>query len=304
MERLHFQPITLDSREEITRFTLQSKSQICDLSFANLYGWSLKYATSYAIEEDHLFIRFTSPARSHPAYLLPLGLEGKCVTKAIERLRFEAEAGDHPLVLMGITPRCQEHLESLCPTAFTFLENEGAADYIYLREKLVTLSGKSLQPKRNHINKFVKLYPEYSYEPISEGNLQECLLMEERWLEQHGAEEDEAIEREVIRCFLRDFTALGLSGGLLRVGGEVVAFTLGSPINATTFDVHIEKANRDYDGAYTMINKCFASTIPEQYTYVNREEDLGIEGLRKAKLSYKPELILPKIAAVLRHDCH
>lgn len=128
--------------------------------------------------------------------------------------------------------------------------------------------------------------------------------MEERWLEQHGAEEDEAIEREVIRCFLRDFTALGLSGGLLRVGGEVVAFTLGSPINATTFDVHIEKANRDYDGAYTMINKCFASTIPEQYTYVNREEDLGIEGLRKAKLSYKPELVLPKIAAVLRHDCH
>ena len=78
MERLHFQPITLDSRKEITRFTLQSKSQICDLSFANLYGWSLKYATSYAIEEDHLFIRFTSPARSHPAYLLPLGLEGEC----------------------------------------------------------------------------------------------------------------------------------------------------------------------------------------------------------------------------------
>ena len=81
-----------------------------------------------------------------------------------------------------------------------------------------------------------------------------------------------------------------------------MAFTLGSPINETTFGVHIEKADRDYDGSYTMINKLFASTIPEQYVYVNREEDLGLEGLRKAKLSYKPETILPKIAAVLRHD--
>jgi hypothetical protein len=68
--------------------------------------------------------------------------------------------------------------------------------------------------------------------------------------------------------------------------------------------VHIEKARRDYDGAFTMINKLFAATIPEQYTYVNREEDLGIEGLRQAKLSYKPEIILPKIAAILRHECN
>ena len=81
-----------------------------------------------------------------------------------------------------------------------------------------------------------------------------------------------------------------------------MAFTLGSPINETTFGVHIEKADRDYEGSYTMINKLIASTIPEQYVYVNREEDLGLEGLRKAKLSYKPETILQKIAAVLRHD--
>ena len=94
-----------------------------------------------------------------------------------------------------------------------------------------------------------------------------------------------------------------LSGGIVRVGGQIVAFTIGSPINETTFGVHIEKANRDYDGAFTVINRLFASTIPERYTYVNREEDLGIEGLRKAKLSYKPDIILQKIAAVLRHEC-
>ena len=124
------------------------------------------------------------------------------------------------------------------------------------------------------------------------------------WLQQHGSEDQgEDKEQEVILRLLSSFDELQLSGGILRVGGQIVAFTIGSPINETTFGVHIEKANRDYDGAFTVINKLFASTIPERYTYVNREEDLGIEGLRKAKLSYKPDIILQKIAAVLRHEC-
>ena len=227
---------------------------------------------------------------------------GGCVDASLDRLKAEAERGDYPLVIMGITPRCREHLESVLPGAFTFLEDEGNADYIYLRERLVTLSGKSLQSKRNHINKFEKLYPNYSYEPITGGGCAECLAVEREWLLRHGTEEGEDKEQEVIQRLFDHFDELGLSGGILRVDGRVVAFTLGSPINETTFGVHIEKADRDYEGSYTMINKLFSSTIPEQYVYVNREEDLGLEGLRKAKLSYKPETILPKIAAVLRHD--
>lgn len=272
------------------------------MAFANLFGWAVKYETCYAIADDTLFIRFTSPARSHPAYLIPIMRGGGCVDASLDRLKAEAELGNYPLVIMGITPRCREHLESVLPGAFTFLEDEGNADYIYLRERLVSLSGKSLQSKRNHINKFEKLYPDYSYEPITKGDCAECLAVEQEWLRQHGTEEDEDKEQEVIQRLFDHFDELGLSGGILRVAGQVVAFTLGSPINETTFGVHVEKANRDYDGSYTMINKLFASTIPEQYVYVNREEDLGLEGLRKAKLSYKPETILPKIAAVLRHD--
>jgi len=272
------------------------------LAFANLFGWAVKYETCYAIADDTLFIRFTSPTRSHPAYLIPIMRGGGCVDASLDRLKAEAELGNYPLVIMGITPQCREHLEAVSPGAFTFLEDEGNADYIYLRERLVSLSGKSLQSKRNHINKFEKLYPDYSYEPITKGDCAECLAVEQEWLRQHGTEEDEDKEQEVIQRLFDHFDELGLSGGILRVAGQVVAFTLGSPINETTFGVHIEKANRDYDGSYTMINKLFASTIPEQYVYVNREEDLGLEGLRKAKLSYKPETILPKIAAVLRHD--
>ena len=272
------------------------------MAFANLFGWAVKYETCYAIADDTLFIRFTSPTRLHPAFLIPIMRGGGCVDASLDRLKNEAERGDYPLVIMGITPQCREHLEAVSPGAFTFLEDEGNADYIYLRERLVSLSGKSLQSKRNHINKFEKLYPDYSYEPITKDDCAECLAVEQEWLRQHGTEEGEDKEQEVIQRLFDHFDELGLSGGILRVDGRVVAFTLGSPINETTFGVHIEKANRDYDGSYTMINKLFASTIPEQYVYVNREEDLGLEGLRKAKLSYKPETILPKIAAVLRHD--
>lgn len=272
------------------------------MAFANLFGWAVKYETCYAIADDTLFIRFTSPTRLHPAFLIPIMRGGGCVDASLDRLKNEAERGDYPLVIMGITPQCREHLEAVSSGAFTFLEDEGNADYIYLRERLVSLSGKSLQSKRNHINKFEKLYPDYSYEPITKGDCAECLAVEQEWLRQHGTEEGEDKEQEVIQRLFDHFDELGLSGGILRVAGQVVAFTLGSPINETTFGVHIEKANRDYDGSYTMINKLFASTIPEQYVYVNREEDLGLEGLRKAKLSYKPETILPKIAAVLRHD--
>ena len=168
----------------------------------------------------------------------------------------------------------------------------------------MTLSGKALQSKRNHVNKFEKSY-DYTFEPITGENAMECMALERTWLREHGSEADgEDKEEEVIHRLLTHFEELQLSGGILRVEGKIVAFTIGSPINETTFGVHIEKARRDYDGAFTMINKLFAATIPEQYTYVNREEDLGIEGLRQAKLSYKPEIILPKIAAILRHECN
>ncbi len=158
MDLLHFTPITAASRAEITAYTLASQSRICDLAFANLFGWAVKYETSYAIADDTLFIRFTSPARPHPAYLIPIRRGGGCGSDALDRLRHEADAGGYPLVVMGITAHCREHLEELCPGAFTFLEDEGAADYIYLRERLVSLSGKALQSKRNHVNKFEKLY--------------------------------------------------------------------------------------------------------------------------------------------------
>ena len=219
MNDLLFRPITPEAREEITSFTLHSYGQICDLAFANLYGWAVKYETSYCISDETLFIRFTSPQRAHPAYLVPILREEGCVSQAILRLKETAEAGNYPLVLMGVTPLCRERLEAFCPHAFTFLESEGNADYIYLREKLVTLSGKALQSKRNHVNKFEKSY-DYTFEPITGENAMECMALEQTWLREHGSEADgEDKEEEVIHRLLTHFEELQLSGGILRVEG-------------------------------------------------------------------------------------
>lgn len=302
MEYDIFKPITLADKETITGYTLRGSSQICDLAFSNLYGWSERYGTSWAIIEGSLVIGFWPVDRSHPAYLMPLCDSGEAFTKTIEQLREMAEKGNYPLVLMGVAPRCREHLEANCSGAFRYLANEGSYDYIYLRERMISLSGKSLQSKRNHINKFEKLYPNYRYEAISSSNITECLAVVDRWMSVHDDTNDRIAERRMIERTTEAWDALGLIGGAIRVEGEIVAISYGSPINANTFGVHVEKADTSYEGAFTIINREFAKRIPEQYVYINREEDLGIEGLRKSKLSYKPELLLAKDTAILRNQ--
>ena len=164
------------------------------------------------------------------------------------------------------------------------------------------MKGKKFQAKRNHINRFRNTYPDYEYTPITPDRIQECLDLEAEWCKVNNCDQQEGTgnERRALIYALHNFEALGLTGGILHVNGKFVAFTFGMPINHETFGVHVEKADTSIDGAYAMINYEFANRIPEQYIYINREEDLGIEGLRKAKLSYQPVTILEKYMACLK----
>ena len=129
----------------------------------------------------------------------------------------------------------------------------------------------------------------------------ECLEFEAKWYKANRTDDDQeelTDERKSMIFALNHFKELNLLGGAIRIDHKLVAFTFGSPINQDTFGVHVEKADTDYEGAYSIINQEFASRIPEQYVYVNREEDLGIPGLRKAKLSYNPTILLPKAAVI------
>ena len=170
------------------------------------------------------------------------------------------------------------------------------ADYVYETEKLATLAGKKLHGKRNHINKFMKLYPDWSYESIDDGNVEECFQMALKWRNLNGCDDD--TEKNAEMCVtlnsLRLYKELGLRGGILRVNGEIAAFSLGEPVCSDTFVVHIEKAFADIEGAYPMINQQFVQHECMDYTYVNREDDAGSEGLRKAKLSYRPAFMVDK----------
>ena len=199
--------------------------------------------------------------------------------------------------MYNVTPDNFERLQEWFPDRYQIEYDRDQADYVYETEKLATLSGKKLHGKRNHINKFKIMYEDrWSYEPMTKDNVEDCFQMALKWRNENGCEEDSEKNAEICVTLnsLRLFEELGLKGGVLRIDGEVAAFTVGEPICSDTFCVHIEKAYAEVQGAYPMINQQFVSHECMDYKYVNREEDTGAEGLRKAKMSYRPVFMVEK----------
>lgn len=290
-----FKPITIKDKEIITSYTLHNNWRDCSFSFANLCCWQFLNDYHYAIIDGMLVIRFYLP-EDMTVYSMPMG--NGPVKEVIEKLKLQAEETGSPLYLYGMNPETKEILEKDFPTLFEYHINRDYFDYIYLRKDLAELKGKNYQPKRNHVNKFTKEYP-YEYVPLALDLIPQCLKLEAEWCIHHGCEEDEGLrnERKAMIYAFRNFEELNIQGGVLRINNRIVAFTYGAPVNEDTFDIIIEKADTDIDGAYSMINREFAAHLPEQYIYVNREEDLGIPGLRQAKLSYHPAILLEKVIA-------
>lgn len=294
---ISFKDLTLEDKETITKYTMQSNRKNCDLSFSNLCSWRFLYNTQFAEIDGFLVLKFKANERL--AYMVPIGTGD--LKKVIEDLEKNASQENANFCMLGVTSDMVEDIERVMPGRVTYTPNRNYADYIYLRTDLAELKGKKFQSKRNHINKFRKTY-NYEYISITPDHIQECLRLEAEWCKVNNCDQGDGTgnERKAIIYALNHFEELGLTGGLLRVDGQIVAFTFGMPINQNTFGVHVEKADVNIDGAYAMINNEFANHIPEQYTYINREEDLGIEGLRKAKLSYQPAIILEKGMACIK----
>lgn len=292
-----FKEITQKDKDIIQRFTLEGEGRNCDLSFANLCSWSFLYHTSYAIMDDFLLLRFF--VENELAYMMPIG-KGE-IRIVLEALMEDARRLDAPFRLLGVSEEAKTMLEKEFRDMFSFTEDRDYFDYIYLRSDLTTLVGKKYQPKRNHINKFRKVYPQYDYCELTSELIPECLKLEETWCRANGCCEEIALsaERRSMTYALTHMQELGVTGGVLHVDGQIVAFTYGTPINHDTWDVCVEKADTEIEGSYAMINYEYVNHIDEKYVYINREEDLGLEGLRKAKLSYQPHLLLKKYIAVL-----
>ncbi|MDO4159749.1 MAG: GNAT family N-acetyltransferase [Prevotellaceae bacterium] len=315
---IKFRDITLDDKELIHSFMYWSERQNCDLSFANIISWRFLYNTQYAVVDDYLVFRFY--AGHHLAYMMPIPRPqqqedgtckvlpcDECSVKVIRAIRDDSIAMGHPFLLLGVCNYMRDLIERSFPDTFDIKPDRDYSDYIYTRDKLANLSGKKLQSKRNHINKFKTLYPDYEYHTLTPELIPQCIELERQWRktskEDNDIEPDEELSEE-FRSMMRAFNRwekLGLTGGTIFVKGKLVAFTFGCPINHNTFDVCVEKADVNYEGSFAIINQEFVRHLPEQYYYINREEDMGDEGLRQAKLSYRPDIILEKNVIMEKH---
>ena len=294
MEEVQFKRAELEEKEIFSHYFAHHTSRSCERTFANVYLWSRQYPVKWAVVENALV--FKSEDEEHLAFAYPAG-EPSDVKKALEVLMEYSKAHGAPFQMYNLTPDNFAQLEEWYPGRFQIEYNRDSADYVYESEKLATLSGKKLHGKRNHINKFKALYGDrWSYEAITKDNVEECFQMALKWRDQNGCEDDPEKRGEICVTMnaLRLFEELELKGGILKIDGEVVAFTIGEPVCSDTFVVHIEKAFADVEGAYPMINQQFVEHECMDYPYVNREEDTGAEGLRKAKLSYRPVFMVEK----------
>lgn len=290
---IEFHYPSLEDKEEILSRYRKYRGRSCENTFANVYLWAKHYESRYAVIENAIV--FKNEAQGGPSFSFPVGAE-EDIRRALEFLRDYCAGQNTRLRLYCVTKEEFGLLEAWWPGQFTIEYDRDGADYVYEREKLATLSGKKLHGKRNHINRFRQTYENWSYETLSDGNVEDCFQMALVWRRENGCEDDPEKNAEmcVTMNALRLYKELELTGGVLKVDGRVVAFCVGEPVGPDTFVVHVEKALADVDGAYPMINQQFVIHECEKYKYVNREEDMGVEGLRQAKLSYRPAFLVEK----------
>ena len=297
---LTFRPIQIED-QSLFRQHLQDNGRVCDHVFANLFCWREYYGNQWAACADRLIIRSQS-AESHslPRYMIYPNIHTPSLPKILEQI--SEDAGEDGYILLQLSDEEQQKLEELYPDGFLYDNLRYRADYLYETRAFQTFSGRKLAAKRNHVNKFKSLYS-YHYESLTPKHFDACLQLLHQWREAYTGDATHLKMEEIaIRRFLDHFKEFGLLGGALFVEENLVAFTLGSPINNHTIDIHVEKADARYEGAFPMISQQFALHLPPQYTHINREEDLGLPGLRQSKLSYQPLRLVEKRTARLADD--
>ena len=285
-----------------------SGNQGCEYSFSTLFLWSGAYQQQVAPMDGFVLERLRGKLGA--GYLFPAG--SGPLEPVLSALEKDAAERGEPCRFFCVTPEQAERLEQLRPGQYAFQSDRDGWDYLYALDRLAGLGGKKLHGKRNHIRRFEESHPDWQVEQITMDNLAECAEMDLEWNRRYrsldaAGEESEARtrldERHAMSRAFAHYEALGMDGLLLRTGGKVVAFTMGSPISADTFDVHFEKAYGEIQGAYPMINREFARWLQANrpgVRWLNREDDMGLEGLRKSKESYYPDRMVEKSAAIRR----
>ncbi len=294
---INFKRVTVEDKKLYEKYMFSEVDRGCEFAFANLVLWGNQ---NIAELDGHclLFSHFGGTT----VYPFPLGAGD--VKPLIDAIIKDAGERGIPCVISGIRPDKKELLERLYPDKFRFHGNRGSFDYVYDINALADLKGRKYQSKRNHCHRFEDAYPDYHTEIISDSNIEKVKAMAEEWYAsrlRENPDRDYDMERKALERAFKYYRELCLEGMALINGGEVLAFTMANRMNEITFDVNFEKAV-NVQGAYAVINREFANYIRDKYPevlYLDREEDMGLEGLRKAKESYYPHHLVEKYRGIL-----
>ncbi len=289
---------TIQDIEQIRKAMKHNKKQSCEMSASNTVLWAKHYKTEIAFWNQEIIYRsgFLSEEYSYSCNMYSSDNPKALFDRIVELAKEQGQ----PLRMHCMLEEEFQMIDNWYPGRFIMTTRRQDSDYLYEREKLASLAGKKLHGKRNHIHRFEEHYPDWYYSEINDENEELCAKMAMKWCLENCADQDanwqhdRIDESKLVVYAIRHRDELGMKGGALFAGGQVVAITLGEHLTDDTFVVHFEKAFPEIQGAYPMINREFVRNELQEYTYVNREEDLGDEGLRKAKLSYRPIRLIQK----------
>ncbi|OGD20423.1 MAG: hypothetical protein A2W03_01755 [Candidatus Aminicenantes bacterium RBG_16_63_16] len=287
-----FRALRLDDRDVISRHLRSYQPETSELTFTNLFIWRAHYGWLWSLDGSH-FILLSSRPGAEPYFLPPVGPPSRAglslkllrwlrEERSVNRPRIERADGRLMAELASVASLRSE------PTRDQY-------DYLYRTENLISLAGSRYHAKRNHISRFSQA-ADAKYASVGESNIAMCAEFQDRWCEKRRCAEDLSLlgEWESVKEALANYPGLGLTGGAFLIEGRVEAFTFGELLNAETAVVHVEKANPEIPGLYAAINQRFCREHWSRTPFVNREQDLGEPGLRKAKLSYHPFRLVEK----------
>ena len=290
---LIFHNLTIADRDAYQAVSLNSGRRNCNFTFANLFGWQFWFHTELCVLDDAVVLRFTLDGQR--AYMLCMAGTPSC-----ELLQLICNDCNGHMTLLGLEDDAALQLQqNACAKGIdiTVKPKRNQYDYLYRRAHLAALAGGKLKAKRNHVNKFLSEHPDFEYRQLTKDMFDQCREVETLWRKERGDTnpvygDTIKAEQQVMENVFSHWDELGMIGGSIFIDNKMVAFSYGAPVTLDTFDVCVEKADRTVDGLFSVINQQFAAHLPQQYVYLNREEDMGLEGLRKAKLSYHPEILL------------
>ena len=298
---IQFERLIPDRKAEYDRYLMNCGQRGCEYSFVNLFLWGRQTAAFM----DNFLVLF-SHFNGHSVYPFPVG-QGD-IRPVLDAIIADSRERGIPCRLTSLNQGDMEMLEAFYPGKFRFRCDRNDFDYVYSIDDLADLKGRKFQQKRNHLNRFTENYPDHYVVEITPYTLDVAQNVIDGWFrskEQDGTELDLKLERLALCRAFANYEQLQLEGLILYAGGEPVAVTVGSRLSEDTFDVHFEKARDDIQGAYGAINRAFARYLREKYPqlrYLNREDDLGLPGLRKAKQSYNPVFLVEKCWAYLAEE--